>query len=64
MNTKHAFAMLILMIGYVNDAAFIGDRGVGLLRKGQALTVPSRIVGLIVALLARAVLRSRCVCAG
>ena len=49
---------LVLMVGYVTAAAFIGDRGVSFLRKGQTSSVPARIVGLIAALLALAVLQT------
>ncbi len=50
------FYPLMLMLGYLTAAVFIGDRGVGYLRKGRDLTTGIRIVGFIVALIALALI--------
>jgi cytoskeletal protein CcmA (bactofilin family) len=45
---------MLLMLGYLTAAVFIGDRGMSYLRKGRALTTGTRIIGFIVALIALA----------
>jgi cytoskeletal protein CcmA (bactofilin family) len=45
---------LVLMLGYLTAAVFIGDRGMSYLRKGNKLTTGVRILGFIGALIALA----------
>lgn len=47
---------MLLMLGYLTAAVFIGDRGMSYLRKGRALTTGTRIVGFIGALIALALI--------
>jgi cytoskeletal protein CcmA (bactofilin family) len=47
---------LILMLGYLTAAFFIGDRGMSYLRKGRDLTTGVRILGFVAALLALALI--------
>jgi cytoskeletal protein CcmA (bactofilin family) len=49
---------LVLMLGYLTAAFFIGDKGVAYLRKGRALTAGWRVAGVIAALLLLALLRA------
>jgi cytoskeletal protein CcmA (bactofilin family) len=49
---------LVLLIGYLTAAIFIGDRGMSLVRKGRELTTGVRIIGVIAALLLLALLRA------
>lgn len=43
---------LVLMLGYLTAAVFIGDRGLSYLRKGRDLTIGIRIIGFVGALIA------------
>ena len=47
---------LVLMLGYLTAAVFIGDRGMSYLRKGNKLTPGIRILGFIGALIALALI--------
>ncbi len=49
---------LVIMLGYLAVAMLIGDKAMGLLRRGRALTPGARIVGLVGALLLLAMLQA------
>jgi cytoskeletal protein CcmA (bactofilin family) len=52
------FYPLVLMIGYVTAAFFIGDHTISALRKGKPLTAGYRILGLVAALMLLALLQA------